>query len=86
MTPLAQRIVKELMLPAGKRTFVDDGKILRTMDDVHCFETTQVSEAAMSLIGRDASQDQATKKFSSMSSVTGFLPAPKTWIEPCLSG
>lgn len=73
MTPLALRIVKELTLPVKRRTFDDRAGLMKRMDDVHCFECTEVHDLALELWGAfvrgGADGDRV------------FLPAPKTWIE-----
>lgn len=79
MTPLAQRIAKELALPRAERTFVDNCQILRRFDEVHCFECSEVFEISCDL----------TASFLELSEAGGgdrigrlaFLPAPRTWLE-----
>jgi hypothetical protein len=73
MTPLAQRIVKELTLPVKRRTFEDKSGVLQRMDDVHCFECSEVRELADSLWAAFAKTGVDTDRV--------FLPAPRTWIE-----
>lgn len=73
MTPLAQRILRELSLPVKRRTFDDRTGLLKRMDDVHCFECSAVRELAI---------DVASEAFDGrIDSSLAFLPAPKTWIE-----
>lgn len=91
MTPLAQAIVKEVLLPPRKRTFQDECGLLQRMDDIHCFEVSEVSGLAEDLHARMVEDlrlgddglapidDQP--QFAGMTSETSFLPAPKTWIE-----
>lgn len=74
MTPLAHRIVKELTLPLAKRTFNDQCGLLGRMDDIHCFDATEVIE-----IAKDFSDAMA--RHGDWLSQTAFLPAPRTWIE-----
>lgn len=74
MTPLAHRIAKQLTLPLAQRTFRDDASLLRRLDDIHCFECTEVMDLADTFVmsfGSGASIDERTS----------FLPAPKTWLE-----
>lgn len=73
MTPLAHRIVKELTLPIKKRTFRDNAGLLKLLDDVHCFECSDVIPLA-----QDAGSAAMKGDFDAR---TTFLPAPKTWIE-----
>lgn len=73
MTPLAHRIVKELTLPIKDRTFNDRCGLVKRMDDIHCFDVTEVIDFARSIaydIHRTGLDERST-----------FLPAPKTWIE-----
>jgi hypothetical protein len=75
MTPLAQQIVKELMLPHKRRTFVDAGGISEEMKGIHCFECTDIAKLAFDLF------DKWREHQSSLSLDTNFLPAKRTWIE-----
>lgn len=73
MTPLAHRITKELTLPVKRRTFDDRAGLLRRMDDVHCFEVSEVvglARAMQGQMGEHGVDERST-----------FLPAPKTWVE-----
>lgn len=74
MTPLAQRIVKELTLPLKRRTFADHAKLLPLMGDVHCFDCSEVYPAAFELCQDMARRPEQIGRLA-------FLPAPKTWIE-----
>ena len=74
MTPLAHRIVKELTLPMKRRTFDDHIGLLDIMDDVHCFECSDVLEAAKELAADLHKRPNQIGRLA-------FLPAPKTWIE-----
>lgn len=74
MTPLAHRIVKELTLPVKHRTFKDQCGLLPRMNDIHCFEITDVLDAAFDLAHSEWKHDRT-------SDYMAFLPAPKTWIE-----
>lgn len=73
MTPLAHQVLKQLVLPPKRRTFVDDGNVLPLMQDVHYFDCTAVAE-----IARELTFDP---KFDRVKESTAFLPAAKTWIE-----
>lgn len=73
MTPLAHRIAKELTLPVKERTFSDHGGLSRRMDDVHCFEVTEVLPLIDELASRHFHENFDERM--------AFLPAPKTWIE-----
>lgn len=74
MTPLAMAITKQLMLPPKDRSRIDYGGLSKRMDDVHCFEITDIADAAYEL-GREAF---ARGKLANEQT---FLPAPKTWME-----
>lgn len=82
MTPLAQAIVKETLLPQRKRTFQDKCGLLDAMSDIHCFEVSAVVGLARELVrapGQSAAE--STSRFAAMAEKTSFLPAPRTWIE-----
>jgi hypothetical protein len=73
MTPLAQRIVKDLTVPIKDRKFNDRDGLLPRMADVHCFECTEIMDLAGELkvkIAEGGIDERST-----------FLPAPKTWLE-----
>lgn len=72
MTPLAHQIAKQLTLPIKRRTFNDQADLLKSMDDVHCFECTRVVQAAAEF---------PFPKLIEAGSQLAFLPAPKTWLE-----
>jgi predicted nucleic acid-binding Zn ribbon protein len=74
MTPLAHCIVKELTLPAKRRTFEDKCGLLDRMDDVHCFEVSEIMDVAGDIAKSEADRGRTLD-------VLAFLPAPKTWIE-----
>lgn len=73
MTPLARNIVKQLMLPIRDRSIDDQCGLLRIMDDIHCFDCTEVLQVALEL------KDQL--RIKGIDNRSSFLPAPKTWIE-----
>jgi hypothetical protein len=79
MTPLAQRIVKELMLPAAKRDFEGPADFLEEMSGVHCFDVTEVVPIIEAATDADTPLDRWVELAELEKS--GFLPAPKTWIE-----
>lgn len=74
MTPLFHRLAKQLTLPVKKRTVRDHAGLLRRLDDIHCFECTDILEA---------SKDLARKMINGGPTCPdlAFLPAPRTWIE-----
>lgn len=74
MTPLAHRIVKELTLPIKDRKLEDTAGLLKRMSDIHCFDTSEVFEAAWSLASE---MNENRAKIGPLA----FLPAPRTWIE-----
>jgi hypothetical protein len=73
LTPLAHQVLKQLVLPAKRRTFDDLGDVLPLLDDVRYFDCRAISQ-----IGRDLTYDA---NFGKLKEATAFLPSPKTWIE-----
>ncbi|TXI87765.1 MAG: hypothetical protein E6Q40_04515 [Cupriavidus sp.] len=74
MTPLAHRIVKERTLPIRERSFNDQSGLLQRMDDIHCFEATEIFPLALQLAADLITREEWLPD-------TAFLPAPRTWIE-----
>lgn len=74
MTPLAMRITKELFELKRNRTFVDPVGLLGKLDDVHCFELSQVDEIIDEFGWQLSRQPQQVGSLA-------FLPAPRTWLE-----
>lgn len=74
MTPLAQKIVRQLTLPIRKREVDDNEDVMHRMDDVHCFDVSEVVELMTELTHRIAYEGVSIGP-------AAFLPAPKTWIE-----
>lgn len=75
MTPLAALIAKEFTLPLKKRTLEDDdGIIRRAVDDIHCFEVSEIMPLAFQMVENFREDSTWPQKLM-------FLPAPKTWIE-----
>lgn len=74
MTPLAHRIVNQLMLPKKLRTLNDHAGLLKKMDGIHCFEVTAVRPLINDL-------SVSIHDGGPVDSRTSFLPAPRTWIE-----
>ncbi len=82
MTPLALAILKERLLPPAKRTLEDGCGILEKIDDIHCFEVSDVVDIARGLArAPELTVREQTDRFVAMADRTTFLPAPKTWIE-----
>jgi len=79
MTPLAHRIAKELTLPKARRTFRDGAGILDRLDDVHCFELSEVFETCGNLAERLANDVGRAGRM--VGENLFFLPAPRTWLE-----
>lgn len=73
MTPLAHKITKELTLLKSERTFLDQCSLLTKLDDIHCFDVTQV----LPLVDEFANEHF----FNNFDEKIAFLPADKTWIE-----
>ena len=83
MTPLFQRIARELTRLKKDRTFEDHCGLLGMLDDVHCFEVTEVHPLAVDLAEqyRDEIYKSEDPFQFRLMNVQTFLPAPKTWIE-----
>lgn len=92
MTPLAYRIVKQSWLPVKHREpFDDQARLFECMDDIHCFEVSEVFELADELGARwhaaatkgwTGTADGAFEAWrKTIDKTFAFLPAPKTWIE-----
>lgn len=87
MTPLAQRIARELTLPVRKRTFDDRAGILSLFSqDMHCFEVSAVAQAvnaAMDNPVQAGDGDAAWNIWRDIESMASriFLPSPVTWLE-----
>lgn len=73
MTPLAHRIVKELTVPLKHRLFQEKW-FAAHLSGAHCFDVTDVHMMAVDLCRGEFEKIRG-------SSITTFLPAPKTWIE-----
>lgn len=75
MTPLAQMIVNDGLLPRHKRLFEGEPP---DMSDLHCFDVSDVYDLAYNL----------SKDVERIANVplTSFLPAQRTWIEHAKAG
>lgn len=73
MTPLALRVFRDLLLPAAKRTVIDQGRVFDRLADVHCFEVSEVSSLATDLATRSMADGFDWTRT--------FLPFPRTWLE-----
>lgn len=76
VTPLARQIINQVMLKPEQRTMPDPGDILRHMDDIHCFDVSEVIGEANRLV-----EAGGLNGVQLMAEATAFLPARKTWIE-----
>lgn len=74
MTPLAMLIAKDLTLPLKDRSRLDHGKLSKRFGDVHCFEISDIFDAAYEL-------GEESFRRGVLANEQTFLPAPKTWIE-----
>jgi hypothetical protein len=90
MTPLANAIMKELLLPEDRKTFEDRDNLMHKLSDAHTFEISQINEVvddlhqrmAWSLTKPDGTLDLNREGEGILQgNVLAFLPAPKTWIE-----
>jgi hypothetical protein len=79
MTPLAHAIIADSCKPRAKRVFDDQCGLVAAMDDIHCFETSEIS-------GHVAQLAELIRYRGIQSDDRWFLPAPRTWLEsktPC---
>lgn len=74
MTPLMQEIMRDQCLPVAKRKFKDQSGLLPRLNDFHCFEVTDIFDAAGEIAKRELGKGRTLD-------VLCFLPAPRTWIE-----
>lgn len=81
MTPLANRIVKDMTRRAAKRQFVDRCNLLKDLSDIHCFEGSEVVEVMEGLVGTALDSGGVAGLRSIATGDMSFLPAPKTWLE-----
>lgn len=73
MTPLAHSIARHFLEMRGKKS-EDDRIAMSTVQDIHCFECTEITDLAMDLANTYLTVKKADSKYI-------FLPAPRTWIE-----
>jgi hypothetical protein len=73
MTPLAQRLTRDLIKPKAVRTMGHLAKVSARLADAHCFEVTDVMELAEDL--------RLAQLLNGTDERTTFLPAARTWIE-----
>ena len=78
MTPLAMRVARELILPVKDRRFVDPAGVLRSMDDLHCFEMTAVDHLVDDFVANHVPHHVDPRLM--------FMPAARCWFETRLSG
>lgn len=83
MTPLAHFMAKQLTRPVRDRRVHDQCNLLGNMDDIHCFECTDIIPAVREVLdnARAGSCDRFVSTTKQMIGEMGFLPASKTWIE-----
>ena len=86
MSPLAQRIVKDMTLPAKDRgkDVSDPHGVAALLADSHCFDFTGVPEL-LSEVRKLLPEHGSLSDAISLLGERAFLPADRTWIE-CLSG
>jgi len=78
VTPLAQRLVRQLTLPVKDRTFENMDFVRFISTDLHCFEVTAIQDHAIDLGNNLGIQYRAGNRTLPP---TVFLPAEKTWYE-----
>jgi hypothetical protein len=84
MTPIAQLLAKDAVLPVSKRRYQNITKDLDVFDDWHFFECSAISHAAVPLgqkMMRGLFDMQDRQLPLAKASRLAFLPAPKTMIE-----
>lgn len=74
MTPLAERVARQLLKPVTKRNPDDALQIYKTMSGAHFFDLTQVTDQMWDVANRISDGSIEVGDLA-------FLPAPKTWIE-----
>lgn len=74
MTPLARVIAKQNLEPRSRRPEGDECDLYKKMDDIHCFDVTQVLDLVEDLAWKIVIGETCIGELS-------FLPARKTWIE-----
>jgi hypothetical protein len=79
VTPLAHAIIADSCKPRAKRVFDDKCGLVAAMDDIHCFETSEISHHIKALGELIRSRQIAADN-------RWFLPSPKTWLEARTSG
>lgn len=75
MTPLAQQIANDFARPARQREFKDQCDLQRRILDAHCFDVSEVFDAAADMTEGLYARGKTAR------GVSTFLPAPKTWLE-----
>lgn len=75
MTPLAQAIVNDRLRLVKDRTFKDQSGLLPRLIEAHCFEVSDVFDAASGLA------EDLQKRGMTLRGTRTFLPASLTWIE-----
>lgn len=83
MTPLVARTLRDLTLAKSQRTFQDVADVLATLSSAHCFECSEIIEAATDIAVQSweglFSKHRDTRK--GIFAASTFLPSPLTVIE-----
>jgi len=77
MTPLAFRVMKDLVLAPRDRWLVDSAGISERMSGIHCFDLTGVSDV-FDCLRQTVVKSENCKQILGQ---TSFLPAKRTWLE-----
>lgn len=78
MTPLAQRLAKELISSKNPHWVSNKEALRKSLYDIHCFECTAIIPLLEELGIQAAKLGKGIEKTMGR---FGFLPAPKTWVE-----
>lgn len=86
MTPLAASIAKQRMLPLAQRTFDDPCKMIDLVQNIHCFEVSEIEGVANDILDKMLDEcildkGKGSAAFQRMGGLYSFLPAEHTWIE-----
>jgi hypothetical protein len=81
VTPLAQKIARELTLPVKRRTF-HNAEILSLFDaDMHCFDVTAIAKPISDAMDEANVWPDVATMLDAL-----FLPSPVTWLESIVGG
>ena len=76
MTPLAQKIARELTLPVKQRVFDNERVLSLFNQDMHCFDITAIAKPISDAMDEGNVWPDVSSILPNM-----FLPSPVTWLE-----